>query len=236
MNRGFQVCNLVESLSHKTCIEDCYSTFISTYNSHCASYIPPRKQLGKTRTPWMTPEIRKLSRRKFRLLISIKISNGTETNNIERYKFLCKQIERETRAAIVNYEIQLALKAKSDPKLIYSYVNRRVPVDSVSALHDQYGQLATDKKEISEILNNYFASVFTDPSSPSSFPEFLPRQVAKPMSYDLDQVLAESVLRSKLENLNVNKSSGTDQLHPYVLKSCAKSLAAPLALIFKRSL
>ena len=44
----------------------------------------------------------------------------------------------------------------------------------------------------------------------------------------------EAEIQEQLENLNVNKSTGVDRVHRYVLKHCSKSLAHPLPVIFKK--
>ena len=60
--------------------------------------------------------------------------------------------------------------------------------------------------DIANSLNDYFVSVFEDAD-----------------------------VHEQLSILNVNKATGVDQVHPYVLKACSKSLSQPLSIIFKKS-
>ena len=45
----------------------------------------------------------------------------------------------------------------------------------------------------------------------------------------------ESSICTKLKNLNVSKSPGTDQISPVVLNRCAEDLAEPLTALFTKS-
>lgn len=51
----------------------------------------------------------------------------------------------------------------------------------------------------------------------------------------IDPVFSEQVILTKLINLNTNKSTGVDKVHPKVLKECSDSLAKPLSLLFNLS-
>ena len=43
-------------------------------------------------------------------------------------------------------------------------------------------------------------------------------------------------MKKLLTSLNSNKSPGTDELHPRLLKECASSLALPLKLLFDKTI
>ena len=59
------------------------------------------------------------------------------------------------------YELELIEKSKSDPKLIFAYINSKQRVKSViRSMRDMNGEVSTDGKEIVNLLNNYFSSVF----------------------------------------------------------------------------
>ena len=235
MNRTFSAIDLMSLVPETISINDFYSKFQSSYENACVHYIPLRARSGKKKKPWITQEIRKLARQKFRLFISLKVNKGAIENQAAIYDRLCKTIKQKTTTALKCYEAHLATKAKSDPKLIYAYVNRSESKESVSAILDQERQLVTDKHRICDILNNYFASVFVRPTDQTSFPKFDHRSSTQ-MLFDLDIIVSETAVKSKLESLNVNKSAGPDRIHPYVLMNCAESLAKPIALLFKHSL
>ena len=85
----------------------------------------------------------------------------------------------------------------------------------------------TDSQGKSNILNEYFTSIFTqeDLSSvpelnDSPFPEILP------ISVSVDGVA------NLLQNLNPHKASGPDGIPAYLLKECSNEIAPILTLIF----
>ncbi len=45
-----------------------------------------------------------------------------------------------------------------------------------------------------------------------------------------DPTFNEQVIRTKLNSLNTNKSTGVDKVHPNVLKECSGSLVKPLSI------
>jgi hypothetical protein len=63
----------------------------------------------------------------------------------------------------------------------------------------------------------------------------LPTCEMKTTSKCIDPVFNEQVIRTKLSNLNTNKSTGVDKVHSKVLKEFSDSLAKPLSLLFNLS-
>lgn len=49
------------------------------------------------------------------------------------------------------------------------------------------------------------------------------------------EIIPEKVLK-QLKNLNISKSCGPDNCHPFFLKECAEELHRPLSVIFQKSL
>jgi len=61
-----------------------------------------------------------------------------------------------------NFEKQIAKKIKFDPKSFYSYVKSKTKFKStVGPLTNDNGDLVGDCREMAELLNTFFASVFT---------------------------------------------------------------------------
>ena len=140
---------------------------------------------------------------------------------------------KRIRFSVRSYESNLPKKAKSDPKLVYKYLNSKQQVNQpIKALRIGI-QTVTNQVEIDYELSKYFQSVFC-PDSESSIPHFEPKIVSK-SDPNSDDVVNINSLLSKLKSLNPNKAIGPDKVHGRVLKNTADAIITPIALIFRKS-
>ena len=87
--------------------------------------------------------------------------------------------------------------------------------------------VTVDKMEIADILNRHFESVFIK-EPPDSLTYFENRTN---FSFGIENFLSkinELEIEKRLNSLQESKSMGPDQIHPKILKECAKELAKPL--------
>ncbi|CAM4614010.1 unnamed protein product, partial [Caretta caretta] len=92
------------------------------------------------------------------------------------------------------------------------------------------GNLVMEDVEKANVLNDFFASVFTNKVSSQT-------AVLGITTWGIDgqPSVEKEVVRDYLEKLDVHKSMGPDELHPRVLKELAAVIAEPLAIIFENS-
>ena len=98
-------------------------------------------------------------------------------------------------------------------------------------MQNEMGELVDNDKEICNILAKYFNSVYT-PASDEVMPEMNNMFVSEIGNLEITR----EDIKSRLERINVTKSSGPDNIHPYVLQKTAGVTCIPLEIIFKKSI
>ena len=133
-----------------------------------------------------------------------------------------------------NKENSIAQNIKNNPKAFYQYIaSKSVKKEGVANLINSDGKLTNNDKEKCDILNNFFNSVYTIEDT-SNIPNFDHYSNSLPKLESCKISLHE--MEIALFNLNENKSPGPDNLYPKLLKSCSKTLAKPLKILFDSTL
>ena len=112
----------------------------------------------------------------------------------------------------MSFEPSIVSICKSNPKLLYNYVNSQKKCQSI---------IRSSLDEIADVLNHQFCKVF-NPSHSSCIVEPLKLTVIVPHVID-NNAFSYSKVLSAINKLNLRKSPGPDDLHPLVVYNCATS-------------
>ena len=196
--------------------------------------VPRKRELPK----WMTKSINKGIKKRNKAWK--KYSDEPTYAKLDRYKVLRNKINKETEKKKREFEASLADRIKTEPKQFYAYVNSKTKTkDRIGPLLDSTGSLTNDNKVMSEILNKYFASVFTVEDL-SNMP-IAEARVSRKQSEEGPQVLetvliTEEKVYETLKKLKPNKTGGVDGLNSSYILGIAEAIVKPLQIIFNKTL
>ena len=127
----------------------------------------------------------------------------------------------------------MANTAKANPKKFWQYINRTTKiVIGIGDLETPSNRLSVNDKDKAEILANFFSSVFTQENMENMPTVTMSKSNGGLESYEIG---VEDV-RKKLSILNPNKSPGSDNLHPSILREMKNVLDKPLTMLYQETL
>ena len=144
-----------------------WSFFKEIVSSAIEKFVPTKRRRENNKPIWMNRTVVKLSRQK-RNRFRIYCADRSD-ENLRIYKKVEKQCKKAVRNAKRNFEKKLA--SNNNKKPFNAYLRSKTKCKSTVGPLIQNSQVISNDKEISEILNNYFASVFvkeTDSAIPNS--------------------------------------------------------------------
>ena len=217
--------------------EEFPALFTDTMFQICCSCVP-QKSVPSGRPKHSNALRRKRNRQKARLQALIDKSASKDQINAVRNKVALLQydIMSAHTKKLDEKENRAVEKIKSNPKFFYSYARSLSTIkSSINMLFDANQEITTDTKQMADLLQEQFSSVFSDPSSPDiKDPDFPLPLIGHPQTPE-DFCIIDDDIIAAIGNIPSNSASGPDGIPAILLKSCAKELCEPIRLIWSES-
>ena len=114
------------------------------------------------------------------------------------------------------HELHIASNCKNNAKELFRYISEKKTLKStIGPLLSAEGEIVTDERETADMLNDYFAFVFTVEEDRGE--EAIPYQMTVAAQLFLADITEEDVIRV-IDKLKICKSSGPDKIYPKILK------------------
>lgn len=190
-----------------------------------------RRPLGKCKPKWWNDEI------KNSLVAKKHAYDRYKATNDNNDKLAHDQLRRSTKKLIKqskkNIELHIANTSKVNPKEFYSYIrNKKTLTSKIGPLVTENGEHTDDEVKMTNILNDFFASVFTSEDTTGNRP--IPTNQANQLELE-NFIVYEADIQRKIEHLKINKTPGPDKISPRILKEAKNELLIPLASLFNKS-
>ena len=107
-------------------VETDWQSFKGILLNLCEKHIPKKTIKEMKRPPWLKQEVLRLVRQKRASWRRYKISSHAE--DFQAFKLLEKKVKKAVGKAKHKYEVHVANNAKTNPKMFYSYLNKKKPI------------------------------------------------------------------------------------------------------------
>ena len=215
-------------------VEQAWNAFIDILSNAITECIPmrDRRPACVTKPRWWNIDIRNI------LLAKKCAYRRYKSTQSQADKLEYKRIRRETKRLIKMskklQELHIASNCKENPKEFFRYIGeKKVLKSTIGPLLSAEGEVITNEKEMADILNDYFASVFTVEENGNE--QATANQMTAAAQLFLIDITEEDVMRV-IDKLKICKSPGPDKIYPRVLKEVKEVICKPLCVIFNLSL
>jgi hypothetical protein len=120
------------------------------------TFVPVSTTPTSQHSPWINQNVRSLVNKKKRTYRTLR--HNPIPSNLAAYKVARNEAVAGIRSAKGSYERNLILRAKQQPKALYSYLNSVKKTQPATCLKNSDGSIITDDLEIANKLNTFFCS------------------------------------------------------------------------------
>jgi hypothetical protein len=191
--------------------------------------VPMRPRRVPSKPVWITREVTKAIRKKRRLWK--KARGGQE--EMDKYREAEKQAVKKIRNAKRNFEKKLEKEKNGNSRPFYAYLKGRTKSrPTIGPLKGGRGETVLEEVKMADILNEFFASVFTDEGK-----GLVPEKGTIDFALDLSDVkITVEKIKEKIRKLRPSSAPGPDKIGSGLLQQLQEEIAPILSIIFKKSL
>ncbi|XP_060583415.1 uncharacterized protein LOC132739673 [Ruditapes philippinarum] len=142
-----------------TNIEDCWTLFKHGCTHIVAEEVPARQTSQRYNQPWVTRDIRRITRQKKRWFKRARRSNTQ--HDWDRYITIKRQAQLTCRRAHDHHVASMLSEDHENPKVFWQYIKSRKKENFGVAPLKKDGITFSGSKQKADILNDQFTSVFT---------------------------------------------------------------------------
>ena len=217
-------------LSTNNTVEQNWQNFKKVVSKSVRENVPESTCKPSTQPRWITREIIRLLGQKKRLWKNLKLHPTVD--NEGKYRKIEKEVSAKIRNAKRSIEKRLANSHNTNARSFANYIKSKTKaVIGIGPLKRTDGTLATEDKEIADMLNEFFASVFSVTNSNIN------RLLTVETVAELSLVrFTERQISNKIKRLKESSAGGPDGINARVLKTAEAELVGPLGMIFDQSM
>ena len=218
-----------EEILSQADFDKAYEDFASKIGDIFEKTVPKFNPKDRKTAPWSNKLVKKLSKKKRK-----KWDRYRYTKNVQdhaAYKEAEEKFNDVKESAIRRYEQNIIANKNTNRKRYYDYINKKDKYMNRKITLKKDGIKYDQDEKCADILNNFFASVFTQGQSVANN---LPSEQSNIPNIDAIEI-TESKVRDKISSLDVNKSIGPDGIPPLVIKELPDFFAPKITKILLRS-
>ena len=202
---------------------------------HC----PKRKLFLKSSKP-KNRHKEALKRKKRRLKARLRAIEETYPTSPEIQKLkdsislLCIEIRDAIDAHHNKMEAKAVATVKKNPRYFFSYAKKFSKLKSnVGPLRDCNNNLQNDPKEMADILQQQYVSVFSDPSSPHI--KDTTSHLSPPSCSISDIVFTTEDIIKAIDEIDTYSSTSHECIPASILKACKNNISIPIHMLWEHS-
>ncbi len=237
---------ILRDTTEATPVDNILFSFSSALQNAIDKYVPTRMSKAREKSPWISPETKRLLRKQ-RDLFRKQKGSARASRVAQHYRSLKAFTQRSVKKDYWMYVNGLITDNEDEPptsdKRFWKFVkHQRQEAQGVAPLKSN-GKMEDDLIKKANILNAQFQSVFS-PRTPLSLKAlstraagFLRPDGTRNTTPKMPPInITEEGVRKRLSQLNPHKAAGPDRITPLVLKELADVIAPVITRLFRASL